>query len=335
MTLKILMNSLYGALGNRHFPLFNPEIARAITGNGRYFIRSLSNHIESVFQSIIPSDSSYILYNDTDSAYFTVNPFVQSFLSKNEGASISDCIDFCQDLEDKLLNKTIQDHIDSYSRELNAYSKDLMGASREVISDCAVLVAKKKYYMRVRDDEGKRLPIDRPEYKVQGMDIIKGGTPQFSKTNLMAAIPEILDRDEISIREYVKEKKAEYLSHSLSDISQTQGVSRVDYVLGERGVPQGSRSAIVYNNYLDQNNLGDQYNPINGGDRIKKVFLLEPNKFGSDIVAFVDDNFEKEIETEIIDYDTMFEKGFLNMLKLMTDPIGWNITQETEVLDDW
>lgn len=204
-----------------------------------------------------------------------------------------------------------------------------------LIHNCAVFSAKKKYYMRVRDDEGKRFPVDKPKYKIQGMDIIKGGTPQFSKEHLREAIPEILDADEIRMRDYVKEMKEKYLSYGLSAISQTQGVSRVDYVLGQSGIPQGSRCALVYNDYIQKNNLLDKYVPISGGDRIKKVFLLTPNKFNSDIIGYIDDNFVKEIEPEIIDFDMMFEKGFLNMLKLMTEPMGWNITQETESLDDW
>ena len=67
MTNKILMNSLYGALGNKSFPLFNESMAQAITGNGRYFIRKLSNYIEEKLQSLLPSKKEYITYSDTDS----------------------------------------------------------------------------------------------------------------------------------------------------------------------------------------------------------------------------------------------------------------------------
>lgn len=208
-------------------------------------------------------------------------------------------------------------------------------AEHFLIHNCAVFAAKKKYYMRVRDDEGKRFPEDSPKIKIQGLEIIKGGTPHFSKEYLRKAIPEILDSDELGIRNYVRGLKAEYLNYPLSEISQTQGVSRIDYNLGDKGVPQGSRCALVHNKYIQDNNLTGIYNLIQGGDRIKKVFLLEPNKFNSNIIGYIDNNFEKEIPKEIIDYDTMFEKGFLNMLELMTDPMKWNIKQETEVLDDW
>lgn len=335
MTLKILMNSLYGALANKWFALFNDEIAKAITANGRYFIRDMSSYLENALQQAIPRDKKYGIYNDTDAFVFSVEPFVHKFLEKNPDASISEIVDFCQTIEDKLITPKIQEFIDKYSNELNVFDKSLIGAEREVISDKCVFLAKKKYFMRVRDNEGKRYPEDSPSMKIQGLDIIKGGTPSYSKKYLMEAVPEILDSDEIAIREYIRERKGDYLQHELHEMCQMQGVSRIDYGLNEKGVPQGSRCAITYNNYLKENDLEDTYSPINAGDRIKKVFLLEPNKFGSNVLGFVDNNFAKEIEPGIIDYDTMFEKGFLNMLKLMTGPIGWNITQETEVLDDW
>lgn len=65
--LKLIINSLYGAMANRYFPLFNEKMAQAITGNGRFFIRLLSKNIENKLQSMLKSDNPYVTYNDTDS----------------------------------------------------------------------------------------------------------------------------------------------------------------------------------------------------------------------------------------------------------------------------
>jgi DNA polymerase elongation subunit (family B) len=64
---KLSINSLYGAFSNVYFPLFNQDIARAITGNGRYFIQKLANYIENKLQELHPSQKEYITYGDTDS----------------------------------------------------------------------------------------------------------------------------------------------------------------------------------------------------------------------------------------------------------------------------
>lgn len=58
--LKIMINGLYGALGNPNFILFNEDIANAITGNSRFYVQLFSKNIE------IESGSKCI-YNDTDS----------------------------------------------------------------------------------------------------------------------------------------------------------------------------------------------------------------------------------------------------------------------------
>lgn len=64
---KVTINSLYGALGNAYFPLFNQEIAQAITGNGRFYIQHTADMIEETLQTHLSSSQKYIVYGDTDS----------------------------------------------------------------------------------------------------------------------------------------------------------------------------------------------------------------------------------------------------------------------------
>ena len=68
MTLKILINSLYGALANKHFTLANPDMAAAITSSGRFFIQLTANNVERRLQELLPSDEPYVISGDTDSA---------------------------------------------------------------------------------------------------------------------------------------------------------------------------------------------------------------------------------------------------------------------------
>ena len=67
MALKISMNSLYGALSNQYFVLFNRDIAASITGNGRIYIRGLSHYINNKLNTMFGNEKDYIIYNDTDS----------------------------------------------------------------------------------------------------------------------------------------------------------------------------------------------------------------------------------------------------------------------------
>lgn len=335
MTLKILMNSLYGAMANKHFPLFNESIAQAITGNGRYFIRGLGEYVEQRLQEIIPNDSGYWLASDTDSAYFTIAPFIKKFLNKKQDASITDLVNFCQEIEEKVIDNAVNDFIDLYSFELNAYSKEMIGAKREVISDRALFVAKKKYAMQVRDKEGTRYPENSPYIKVQGLEVIKGGTPAFTKKHLLQMVPMLLNSTEQEVKNHLSKLKTQFLSQDIIDICIGQGVTSIDYKLTDSAIPNGSRAAIIFNEYIKNNNLIDQYGLIQSGANIKKLFLRLPNKFNSDVIGFEDERFTKEVFTPEIDYDKMFEKGFLSALENMTDALNWNLGKETETLDEW
>lgn len=64
---KTMINSLYGAMANKWFPLFNESMAAAITGNGRFFIQKLAKNIESTLQGLMQQEKPYIVYGDTDS----------------------------------------------------------------------------------------------------------------------------------------------------------------------------------------------------------------------------------------------------------------------------
>ena len=52
LSLKILMNSLYGALGNKHFMLFNEKMAQSITMNGRFFIQKSAKYIDEKLKTL-------------------------------------------------------------------------------------------------------------------------------------------------------------------------------------------------------------------------------------------------------------------------------------------
>lgn len=333
--LKLIINSLYGAFANKWFPLFNEKVAGAITGNGRFFIRTLGRNIENQLQKMHKLETdTYMIYSDTDSVYYHIEPFVNMFIEKNPDSSINERTDFADNFEKKVIAPIIRATIEEISHKLNAFNPGVINAAREIIADSAVFVQKKKYFARVRDDEGFRFPEHNPYIKVMGLDIIQAGTPTWSKKKLMGSIEPILDKDEQDLRDWLQQTKSEYLDAPVNDIAQHGGVNNMDYILGEKGIPIGSRSALVHNKYIIDNDLTDVYAPIEPGDKTKRIFLKMPNKFHSNIIAYTNDSFVKEFG-DCIDYDTMFEKGFTNALDNMTEALGYNLLRETASLDDW
>lgn len=333
---KTMINSLYGAMANKWFPLFNELMAAAITGNGRFFIQKLAISIEDVLQQLLPQEKPYIIYGDTDSVYYHLEPFVEKYIQQNPGLPINDYVEFADKFEKKVIQPVIEKTIEEFAKQLNAYNKDKIGAEREIIADAAVFTAKKKYYARVRDSEGTRYPDDAPKIKVMGLEIIKSSTPPWSKKYLKEAIPHILDKDENDLRNWIKTIKNEFTTVNLNQIAGVGGVSRIDYKIGEKGVPFGSRAAIMHNQYIKRNNLEDTYAPVQAGDKCKRIFLQTPNVFDTEIIGYTNDGFVKEImKANCVDYDTQFEKNFMKPLDLMVAPLDYDLRKETAELDDW
>ena len=276
--------------------------------------------------------NNILLHN---SIYFSIDNFMKLYQEKNPGLTINEYVDWADNFEKKIIQPIIKKTIDDFAEELNAYNKDKIGAEREVIADAAVFTSKKHYYMRVRDNEGTRYPDDDPKIKVMGLDLIKSSTPKWTKKYLKESINKILDSDESELKSWIKKIKQEYTSVNLNEIAHVGGVSNLNYKLGDKSVPIGSRAALVHNKYIKDNNLEDKYTIIVPDDKCKRLFLIEPNKFNSNIIAYIDDKFINEIPKSIIDYDTNFEKQFLNMLNLMVDCLNYKLKQETEIIDDW
>ena len=61
------------------------------------------------------------------------------------------------------------------------------------------------------------------------------------------------------------------------------------------------------------------------GNKIKFIQLKQPNIFGANVISFIT-KVPKELDIhKYIDYDTQYEKAFVEPLTFITDNIQWNI----------
>lgn len=333
LALKILINALYGANGNRYFIFFNREIAAAITGTGRFFIKKLSHYIDEIIREQGGGESG-VYYNDTDSAYYFIDPIVQNHLKTNPDASFDEICDFCLAFEEKHIQPCIQRCIDDFAYQFNAPNAWAMGGKKELLCDSVIMVARKRYAARVVDDEGVRLAREAAHIKVQGLDLVRSMTPSWCKRKLKEAIPILFDADEHGLITWLDTVKQEFTSQPLSEIAAAQGISSMQYTLDQKGLPLNVRSALVYNNWVLNNNKSDVFSLIQSGDKPKRIFLREGNPFGSDTISWLDDRFVEYIK-DWVDWDKTFEKFFLSPLDIMTSALGYNIENRNCDLEAW
>ena len=84
------------------------------------------------------------------------------------------------------------------------------------------------------------------------------------------------------------------------------------------------RGALLYNFYVKEKKLDKKYAYIQNGEKIKVCYLKNPNPIRENVMSFIQD-FPKELNLEkFIDYDTQFDKAFLDPMKAVLNAIGWS-----------
>ena len=99
-----------------------------------------------------------------------------------------------------------------------------------------------------------------------------------------------------------------------------------------KGTPIHVRGALLYNDLIIKKGLQDKYQLIGDGDKIRFSYLTLPNPIREHVISAPDElppelNFDK-----YIDYETQFQKTFLDPIKAILGVIGWD-TEKRSTLE--
>jgi DNA polymerase elongation subunit (family B) len=331
MAIKILLNSLYGALGNRYFRFFDQRIAEAITLTGQLTIRwaeySLNAYLNRVLKT--PKWKDFVIAIDTDSLYVCLDDFVQKFKPENT-------IDFL----DKVCNDALEAELEkSYSQlyDILGGVDNRMVMKREAIADRALWTAKKRYIMNVHDNEGVRYA--EPKLKIMGIEAIKSSTPEPCRDALKKMFKVIMKEDEKTVQEAIKKFKGYFKTLDPDQIAFPRGVTQVRKwqdrnSLYKKGTPIHVRGSILYNKLIEDMQLKKKYEPINNGEKIKFLYLRQPNSIHENVIAFPDYLPEEFGLRKYIDHELQFQKTFLDPIEPILDAVGWT-SKEVATLEDF
>ena len=212
---------------------------------------------------------------------------------------------------------------------MNAYDNK-MQMGREVIAERGVWTAKKRYALNVWDSEGVR--YDTPKLKIMGIETTRSSTPGIVREQLKQVIGLVLTTDEKTIQEFVTDFRTKFFACEPEDIAFPRSVSNLaDYFsssdIYSKGTPIAVKGSLIYNHYIKKANLESKYEKIQQGDKIKFIYLKEPNPVGGpkgDIVISFPTKIPKELDLHrFIDYDKQFVKSFLDPLENILGVIGW------------
>ena len=86
---------------------------------------------------------------------------------------------------------------------------------------------------------------------------------------------------------------------------------------------------------LKKSKLGNKFELIREGDKIKFCYLLLPNPVRENVISVSSTLPNKFNLHKYIDFNTQFEKSFLEPIKTIMNAIGWNVEEPPQTLDSF
>lgn len=325
MAYKIALNSAYGAIGNNYFRHYDVRQAEAITLSGQLSIRWIQNKLNAYLNKLFSTkDRDYVIASDTDSVYLNLKTAVDvSCTGETDKNKIVDFLDkFCNKILDPYIEKCYQQLAD----RMNAYAQK-MEMKREVIADRGLWKAKKMYCLNVYDSEGVR--YSEPQLKIMGIEVQRSSTPSICREHLKKCVKIILTQDEKSLIDYIENFKQVFFASQPEDISFPRGVNGLEKygsntTIFRKGTPIHVKGALIFNHLLDKLKLNKRYTKIGDGDKIKFLYLIEPNPTCDRVISYSGKIPAEMKLNKFVDYNTQFEKAFLDPLIGLLEVIGWN-----------
>lgn len=340
-SIKIFINSIYGAAGSPWFEGYNVNLAEAVTLQGQDLAKYASKAIDEYFMTMWHLDTelhkalgithanklnekTLTIYMDTDSCYVTFDPILKSCDYKGKQ------VDFILKIKELRLNAYLKKKFEEYAKKFN--TTNIQDLELEKISYSTIMVAKKKYILDLAWKEPGVFIEPQAKIKFVGVEIVQGSTPKFARRVLKELIKGACAQGKnlkyADVVKKLKEYKREYVLQNPDDVAKTQSLGDYEkYCLEDKRVirlgekcPQNVRASAMYNHVvLNSSKWKTKYNLIKTGDKVKYYYT----KDGNEVFGFLPGNFPYEF-APTVDYDLQFEKTIVEPFNRILTSIGFN-----------
>ena len=334
--IKIIINSLYGAFGNKFFYFHNNDIAQSITVQGqdliKFSIRAINYffitkwHLDKKLHEklgishlkVNPIIKEACIYSDTDSVYINFSLAINSV----EGLKLSaeENMHFCKNIIDYVLTDFLDSAFKKYAMHFN--TKNKMEFKLENISSSGIWVAKKNYALRVQFED---FFLDKPELLAKGIDYAKPSFPVYARKKIGEILNIMLDKGydiqiEYDIISKIKEYKKSFSLNEIEDISFNYNVSVYNKYVDstnplklKKGIPIRARASAYHNHFID-NTKNLKYAKIRQGNKVKFYYAKHDKNKEMNVFSFMPGNYPVEFAIPM-DVDEQF-------FRLMVEPIN-------------
>lgn len=318
--IKILINSFYGAFGNRYFYFHNNEIAQSITLQGqdliKFSIRAVNHyftqkwHLDTDLHEKLGISGMQInkvereaaVYTDTDSVYVCFDYAIRSV----EGLNLSEteALEFCLAINRHRLKNYFENAFEKYASVFNTDNRQ--NFELENLSRAGIWMAKKKYVLKVsyKDNKHEKL-LEKESLIIKGLEAIQAAYPIWARQHLQNLYSFILDKGytldlEEDLIPKLFELRTECDSLSIDEVAfnfsvrvYEEYVKTLNPLVLETGMPIYGRAA-AYHNHIIKKTKNEKYALIRGGSKIK-FYYTAPNEYGFDIFAYAPSAFPEEL----------------------------------------
>jgi DNA polymerase elongation subunit (family B) len=327
--IKILINSIYGAFGNKWFYFYNPDIAQSITLQGQDMIKFANKAIDFYFKNKwhedqelheklgisdhkinkIPDDEIIAVYTDTDSTYVNFGPALYSI----EGLNLSqdDMVRLVVALDEHRIAGFYDTAFEKWSKLFNTDNRQTF--KLENISTEGFWIKKKNYALRVVYEPNPKKELFEGDDRfllIKGLEPIKSSYPEWARNHQTKFIDFLLKRGkDVSLEEelipMIEKVREEFDQLSPDEIAQNFNIRQYDkYVQSEergtlkKGATTYPKAVLHHNHLLIKNKLEGRYPKIRQGNKIKLIYC-KPGDLDIDVFAYDPGSYPEEFAPEL------------------------------------
>lgn len=340
---KILLNSLYGAIGNPGSRFFDPRIAQSVTLTGRCIVKHMGSKINEIITGKYDHLGMACIYGDTDSVYFSSYPVMKDQDDFKDYEWSKENVTSLYDQIGQLTNESFPDFM-RQTFNCPKINGELINANRELCASNGLFITKKRYAVLIYDKEGKRKDVNgKPgEIKAMGLDLKRSDTPKIVQDFLSELLTTVLtDGSEKEVMDKVLEFRKEFRAWPgwlKGSPKRANNITHYENILNfhskaawnnngtKRGMIPGHVLAAINWNRLKKIH-GDHYSlPIQDGFKVI-VCKLKPNPSGMTSVAYPVDEMTLPTWFKELPFDNdameaaLIDKKVQNLLGCL----GWDL----------